>query len=240
MRQVVLDTETTGLETELGHRVLEVGCVEIIDRKITRRNLHHYINPQRDIDDGALEVHGITREFLADKPTFAEVWPEFLEFVRGSELVIHNAGFDIGFLNYEMQLISPDLGKMTDYCDVVDSLEIARNKHPGQKNNLDALCKRYNIDNSQRDLHGALLDAEILADVYLLLTGGQVNLGLDDEAEGPGASSVGIRRLPSDRPRLRVVRANDDELAMHRAKLESLDESSETGCVWMKLENAET
>lgn len=236
MRQVVLDTETTGLETEQGHRVLEIGCVEIVDRRLTRRHLHHYINPQRDIDDGALEVHGITREFLADKPAFAEVWTEFLEFVRGAELVIHNASFDIEFLNYEMRLMSSKLGRITDYCDVVDSLEIARHKHPGQKNNLDALCKRYNIDNSQRELHGALLDAEILADVYLLMTGGQVTLGLEDDVDGAGAASGGIRRLPTDRPRLRVIRANDEELSLHREKLEQLDGVADNGCVWKQLE----
>lgn len=239
MRQVVLDTETTGLEVEQGHRVLELGCVEIIDRKLTRRHLHHYINPQREIDDGALEVHGITREFLADKPRFEEVWSEFLEFVKGAELVIHNASFDIAFLNREMQLVSPSLGKITDYCTVVDSLEIARNKHPGQKNNLDALCKRYNIDNSQRELHGALLDAEILADVYLLMTGGQVTLGLDDVVEGPGMASAGIRRLPSDRAQLRVIRANDEELVLHRQALDRLDDESEGGCVWKQLESSE-
>ena len=239
MRQVVLDTETTGLEVEQGHRVLELGCVEIIDRKLTRRHLHHYINPQREIDDGALEVHGITREFLADKPRFEEVWSEFLEFVKGAELVIHNAGFDLAFLNHEMQLISPSLGKITDYCTVVDSLEIARNKHPGQKNNLDALCKRYSIDNSQRELHGALLDAEILADVYLLMTGGQVTLGLDDVAEGSGMASAGIRRLSKDRTKLRVIRANDEELALHRQTLNRLENESESGCVWTQLESSE-
>ena len=239
MRQVVLDTETTGLEVDQGHRVLELGCVEIIDRRLTRRHLHHYINPQREIDDGALEVHGITREFLADKPRFEEVWSEFLEFVKGAELVIHNAGFDVAFLNREMQLVSPSLGKITDYCTVVDSLEIARNKHPGQKNNLDALCKRYNIDNSQRELHGALLDAEILADVYLLMTGGQVTLGLDDVMEGPGMASAGIRRLLGDRAQLRVIRANDEELALHSQALDRLDDESENGCVWKQLESSE-
>lgn len=239
MRQVVLDTETTGLEVEQGHRVLELGCVEIVDRKLTKRHLHHYINPQRDIDDGALEVHGITREFLADKPTFAEVCQEFLDFVRGAELVIHNASFDVNFLNCEMDLVSSDLGRITDYCDVIDSLEIARNKHPGQKNNLDALCKRYNIDNSQRELHGALLDAEILADVYLLMTGGQVALGLDNASGGVLAANAGIRRLPADRPRLRVVRANDEELALHHQKLQQLDEAADHGCVWKQLEQVE-
>lgn len=237
MRQVVLDTETTGLETQEGHRILELGCVEIVDRKLTRRNLHYYINPQREIDDGALEVHGITREFLADKPIFADVWEEFLGFVKGAELVIHNADFDITFLNHEMKLMSAP-GKITDHCRVVDSLEIARHKHPGQKNNLDALCKRYNIDNSQRELHGALLDAEILADVYLLMTGGQVTLGLDEDREGIGMTASAIRRLPAERPRLAVIMADDEELARHFDKLEQLDRESESGCVWKRLEHA--
>ncbi|HKI74783.1 MAG TPA: DNA polymerase III subunit epsilon [Pseudomonadales bacterium] len=237
MRQVVLDTETTGLETGEGHRILEVGCVEIIDRKLTRNTLHHYINPQREIDDGALEVHGITREFLLDKPTFADVWDEFLDFVKGAELVIHNAAFDITFLNYEMKLMSAK-GKITDHCKVVDSLALARHKHPGQKNNLDALCKRYNIDNSKRELHGALLDAEILADVYLLMTGGQVTLGLDEAPRGAGTSESGIRRLSADRPRLAVIRASDEEVIRHREKLAQLEETSETGCVWNRLDSA--
>lgn len=236
MRQVVLDTETTGLEVEQGHRVLELGCVEIVDRKLTRRQLHHYINPQREIDEGALEVHGITKEFLADKPVFAEVWTEFLDFVRGAELVIHNASFDIAFLNNEMRQMSPTLGQMTDYCDVVDSLALARHKHPSQKNSLDALCKRYSVDNTQRELHGALLDAEILADVYLLMTGGQVALGLDDDIDGTGAASGGIRRLSEDRPRLRVIKASDEELALHFGKLEQLDKTAENGCVWKQLD----
>jgi DNA polymerase-3 subunit epsilon len=240
MRQVVLDTETTGLETEEGHRILELGCVEIVDRKLTRRHFHHYVNPQRDIDDGALEVHGITREFLMDKPAFEEVWAEFLDFVRGAELVIHNATFDIAFLNNEMRLMAPEIGQITDYCNVVDSLEIARRKHPGQKNSLDALCKRYNIDNSQRELHGALLDAEILADVYLLMTGGQVTLGLDASQGSAGGANSSIRRLSPDRPTLRVIRASEKELELHRHKLDRLDREAEQGCVWKQLELAET
>lgn len=236
MRQVILDTETTGLEIGEGHRILEVGCVEVVDRKLTRRHFHHYINPERDIDDGALEVHGITREFLRDKPNFAAVWPEFFEFVRGAELVIHNAPFDITFIDQEMKLIDKKLGSITDYCGVVDSLEIARRKHPGQKNNLDALCKRYNVDNSQRDLHGALLDAEILADVYLLLTGGQVALGLGESANASGLGASPIRRLPADRPALKVIAANDEELAEHERKLIALDESVGGPCLWRQLE----
>ncbi len=231
MRQVVLDTETTGLEVEGGHRIIEIGCVEVVGRRLTRRHYHQYINPQRDIDDGALEVHGITSQFLSDKPVFRDVWQAFLEFVEGSELVIHNAAFDVGFINQEMRLVDPSLGVITDYCGVVDSLELARHKHPGQKNNLDALCKRYNVDNSQRDLHGALLDAEILADVYLLLTGGQVTLGLGEESEASKKSRAEVK-LDTNRPPLRVVRADAEELAAHEAKLDALDGKSEQGALW--------
>ncbi len=233
MRQIVLDTETTGLEIQEGHRIIEIGCVEIVGRKLTRRHYHQYINPERDIDDGALDVHGITRQFLEDKPKFAEVWQSFLEFVEGSELVIHNAAFDIGFLDHEISLFDPSLGSLTDYCQVTDSLELARHKHPGQKNNLDALCKRYDVDNSQRDLHGALLDAEILADVYLLMTGGQATLGLGEEIEkvSIGNSSV---QLAIDRSALKVIRANEEELREHEAKLDELDRVSESGSLWRR------
>jgi DNA polymerase-3 subunit epsilon len=234
MRQVVLDTETTGLEVAQGHRILEIGCVEIIGRKITRRHFHQYVNPQRDIDDGALEVHGITQRFLKDKPLFADVWESFFEFVKGSELIIHNAAFDIAFINSEMQMLSPELGSLTDYCSVIDSLELARNKHPGQKNNLDALCKRYNVDNAQRDLHGALLDAEILADVYLLLTGGQVTLGLGDENEG--VMSGELKAIDKKRAPLKIIKATPEEMDRHFKKLDQLETSSESGCVWKELE----
>ncbi len=231
MRQIVLDTETTGLEIQEGHRIIEIGCVEIVDRKLTRRHYHQYINPERDIDDGALEVHGITRQFLEDKPKFAEIWQSFLEFVEGSELVIHNAAFDIGFLDHEISLFDPSLGSLTGYCQVTDSLELARHKHPGQKNNLDALCKRYDVDNSQRDLHGALLDAEILADVYLLMTGGQVTLGLGEEIERAGIVNSSVQ-LAIDRSALKVIRANEEELREHEAKLDELDRVSEFGSLW--------
>ena len=234
MRQVVLDTETTGLEIEEGHRIIEIGCVEIVGRKVTRRHYHQYINPERDIDDGALEVHGITRQFLMDKPRFAEVWESFLEFVDGSELVIHNAAFDIAFVNHEMKLIESSLGLLTDYCSVVDSLELARHKHPGQKNNLDALCKRYNVDNSQRELHGALLDAEILADIYLLMTGGQVTLGLGEESESVSLRSTAMQ-LNDDRSRLKVIEADESEVRAHEAKLDELDQISESGSLWRQL-----
>lgn len=227
MRQVVLDTETTGLEVEEGHRIIEIGCVELVDRKLTRSHFHQYINPQREIDDGALEVHGITQEFLRDKPVFSEVWEDFLAFVDGAELVIHNASFDVTFINYEMSLISRSLGKIENYCGIVDSLQIARQKHPGQKNNLDALCKRYSVDNSQRDLHGALLDAEILADVFLLMTGGQVALSLGSELGGDSETTASeIRRINPDRPRLKVISANESELASHEEKLDQIEASA--------------
>ncbi|MCB1645432.1 MAG: DNA polymerase III subunit epsilon [Pseudomonadales bacterium] len=236
MRQVVLDTETTGLEVESGHRVIEVGCVEIVDRKLTRRHFHYYINPERDIDDGAQEVHGISREFLMDKPLFRDIVDSFLEFVKGAELVIHNAGFDIAFLDAELKMANPKLGKMTDYCSVVDSLEVARSKHPGQRNNLDALCSRYGVDNTQRDLHGALLDAEILADVYLLMTGGQVALVLGESEDQSSSSGNETRRLSADRPRLRVIRATMDEIVRHEDKLDKIEKASGGNCVWRKRE----
>ena len=235
MRQVVLDTETTGLETSQDHRIIEIGCVELVNRRLTGRHYHQYINPERDIDEGALEVHGITLEFLQDKPTFPVIANEFLEFIGDSELVIHNAPFDVGFLNYELKRFDPTLGTIEDRCKILDSLVFARKKHPGQKNNLDALCKRYEVDNSQRDLHGALLDAEILADVYLLMSGGQRNLAL-----GSGASSnddedtsdqiIRIKRAGLSIP---IVRASQDELAHHQSKLEVLDKASGGGCLWL-------
>jgi DNA polymerase-3 subunit epsilon len=240
MRQVVLDTETTGLETEEGHRILEIGCVEIIDRRINGRHFHQYINPERDIDDGALEVHGITRESLADQPRFANIWPDFLEFVRDAELIIHNAAFDVGFINYEMSLMNDDAGVITSHCTIIDSLKIAREKYPGQKNSLDALCKRFSVDNSQRTLHGALLDAEILADVYLLLTGGQADLMLD--ANAGEKSEQGLhneRQLNADRPPLRVVKANDQELELHNRKLDEIEQQSGQLSMWRKSESTE-
>ncbi len=169
-RQIVLDTETTGLNPEQGHRIIEIGCVELIDRRLTGQHFHIYLNPERRIDDGAIEVHGITNEFLEDKPHFADVVADFISFVQDAELVIHNAPFDVGFINHEFSLLKKNLATVETYCSVFDTLTFARKKHPGQRNSLDALCKRYGIDNSHRDLHGALLDAEILADVYLLMT----------------------------------------------------------------------
>lgn len=184
MRQIVLDTETTGLEVSLGHRVIEIGCVELVNRRVTGNHWHYYFNPEREIDAGAYEVHGISNEFLREKHRFAELAGDFHDYVKGAELIIHNAAFDLGFLNHELGLLPTPLEPLETVCGVLDTLLLARQKHPGQKNNLDALCKRYEIDNSQRSLHGALLDARILADVYLMMTGGQTSLGLDVEQGG--------------------------------------------------------
>ena len=186
LRQIVLDTGTTGLEHSAGHRIIEIGCVELIDRRLTGNNLHRYLQPDREIDEGAMEVHGITNEFLLDKPRFADIVGEMMDYLRGAELIIHNAPFDVGFLNAELERIKPDPGRIADHCTVIDTLVMARRKHPGQRNSLDALCKRYGIDNSGRDLHGALLDAELLADVYLFMTGGQVTLSLSGMEEDGG------------------------------------------------------
>jgi DNA polymerase-3 subunit epsilon len=241
MRQVVLDTETTGLEPALGHRIIEIGCVEVINRRITGRHYHQYINPQREVDEGALEVHGISDEFLADKPLFAEIVDEFMAFVNGAELVIHNAPFDIGFLDHELKLHGNRYTSMRDYCGVVDSLVLARNKHPGQKNNLDALCKRYDIDNSQRDLHGALLDSEILADVYLAMTGGQTALSLGANGEDDGDETGGgvtIRRINEQRPKLKVITASPEEIKAHEDMLALISKKSGDNCLWNALESA--
>ena len=237
MRQVVLDTETTGLEVSQGHRIIEIGCVEIVDRKLTGRHYHQYIKPERAIDQGALEVHGITEEFLADKPVFARIADEFMDFIRGAELIIHNAPFDVGFIDSELKLLDKGARLVATECKITDSLQLARAKHPGQRNNLDALCQRYAVDNSNRTLHGALLDAEILADVYLLMTGGQTTLGLsaDDDATGSTAGSSGaIRRLAADRPKLRVISATDSETQAHEARLDKLSEIAENGAVWRR------
>ena len=236
MRQVVLDTETTGLEVSQGHRIIEIGCVEIIDRKLTGRHYHQYINPQRGIDQGALEVHGITEDFLADKPLFTKVVDEFMAFIRGADLVIHNAPFDVGFINSELKLADAAAQPLSHHCSVTDSLQLARTKHPGQRNSLDALCQRYAVDNSNRTLHGALLDAEILADVYLLMTGGQTHLGLsaEDQAGSGSEKRSTIRRLPTSRPALKVISASTDEMLKHEARLDVLANTSESGVVWRR------
>jgi DNA polymerase-3 subunit epsilon len=237
MRQIILDTETTGLEPSDGHRIIEIGCVEMIDRRLTGNTYHQYIQPDRQIDAGAIEVHGITNESLADKPRFADIAGEFIDFIRDAELVIHNAPFDVGFINHEFRLLGDATGRLEEYCRVLDTLALARRMHPGQRNSLDALCRRYEIDNSQRELHGALLDAEILADVYLAMTGGQVSLSLDagSTARNDGADTA-IRRLAADRPALKVIRATAEELAAHEARLDAIDGSCDDLPVWRRTD----
>jgi len=236
MRQIVLDTETTGLEPSDGHRIIEIGCVELVGRRLTGNSFHQYLQPDREIDAGAMEVHGITNEFLADKPRFSDIVEDFVRYIEGAELVIHNAPFDVGFINNELKLCEQGQ-QLSELCSVLDTLTMARKMHPGQKNNLDALCRRYEIDNTHRDLHGALLDAEILADVYLAMTGGQVSLLLGtgrDESEHTTAGEV-IRRLDAGRPPIPVIRATAGELEAHRGRLEAISGASGGASVWQQL-----
>lgn len=229
MREVVLDTETTGIEVREGHRIIEIGCVELLDRRLTGRHFHVYINPEREVEEGAFAVHGISDEFLADKPLFSDVADDFMHFVSGARLVIHNAAFDIGFLDAELSRLGGGHGRMADHCAVVDTLLMAREKHPGQRNSLDALCKRYGVDNSQRDLHGALLDTEILADVYLTMTGGQTALSLAGhgaEQQGSEAGPGVIRRLDPNRPRLKVLPPSEEELLAHVERLAAIEKAA--------------
>lgn len=226
MRQIVLDTETTGLEPYDGHRIIEIGCVELVNRKFTGNHYHQYLQPDREIDQGAMEVHGITNEFLEDKPRFVDVVDEFLEFIEGAELVIHNAPFDVGFLDHELSLLDTSKGKLSDYCSVLDTLVLARQMHPGQRNSLDALCKRYEIDNSHRELHGALLDSEILADVYLRMTGGQTSLTLGRQnAANQQTTETTVRRISANRQPLKVIKASEHEATEHQKKLSSLNDA---------------
>jgi len=237
MRQIILDTETTGLEPSQGHRIIEIGAVEMVNRRLTGSRYQQYINPDREIDAGAMAVHGITNEALADKPRFADVAEEFLRFIKDAELIIHNAPFDVGFINNELGLMKAKPRTIDKWCTVLDTLKLARSMHPGQKNDLDSLCRRYSIDNSQRSLHGALLDAEILADVYLAMTGGQATL-FQDSAEAAKASAAQAEgyRLDANRPRLPVLRASDAERAAHLAWLEEIDKQSGGKCLWKKLD----
>lgn len=241
MRSVVLDTETTGMPVTDGHRIIEIGCVEVIGRRLTGRHYHVYLQPDREVDEGAIAVHGITNEFLADKPRFRDVADEFFEFIRDAQLVIHNAAFDIGFINNEFALLGQqERAEITDHCSVLDTLLMARERHPGQRNSLDALCKRYGVDNSGRDLHGALLDAEILADVWLTMTGGQTNLSLAgdgaDGGNGGRAQPSPIRRLPADRQRTIVLRASDEEMVAHAARLAAIEKASGAPPLWVQLD----
>lgn len=236
MRQIVLDTETTGLEPAAGHRIIEIGCVELVNRRLTKKHFHRYINPERAVEAGALEVHGIEDDFLARQPVFADVAREFVEFVDGAELVIHNAEFDVGFINHELGQVEGVPDDIRERCGVLDTLRLARKLHPGQRNSLDALAKRYAIDNSMRELHGALLDAEILADVYLTMTGGQVSLSLDANAAEGGASEARMPSVNRSGLTLPVTSASADEVAAHEAMLERLREQAGGAVLWDAFE----
>jgi DNA polymerase-3 subunit epsilon len=242
MRQIVLDTETTGLEPDLGHRIIEIGCVELVNRRSTGRTFHKYLNPERAIDEGALAVHGISRADLDGKPKFAEIVEELMLFIGGAELVIHNAAFDVAFLDAELARIQGQARTIAALCRVLDTLALARSMHPGQRNNLDALCKRYSIDNSRRELHGALLDARILADVYLAMTGGQGALALV-ETTGSGNSAEGgraVRALVRPSVPLVVIAATEQELEAHAVMLAVINKASGGKCLWPVAPTAAT
>ncbi len=236
MRQVILDTETTGLEPEQGHRIIEIGCVELVNRRKTGRTFHRYLRPDREVDRGAIQVHGLTNEFLAQQPRFADVVEELIEFISGAELIIHNAAFDLAFLDAELKRLPGPLRQVRNICAVVDTLPMARQMHPGQRNSLDALCKRYGIDNSHRELHGALLDAQILLDVYLSMTGGQTALILGESTDA--SSDIAFEPVAAIiRPRglLRVLRATEEELVAHERMLATIDKSSGGKTIWKQL-----
>ncbi|GAB6067309.1 DNA polymerase III subunit epsilon [Methylothermus subterraneus] len=231
MRQIVLDTETTGIDVTLGHRIIEIGCVELIDRRLTGNRFHKYLNPEREIDQGALAVHGIDNAFLADKPTFAEIAEEFLAFIKGCQVIIHNAPFDLGFINAELRRAGPHFGCLEDHCTILDTLVLAKSKHPGQRNSLDALCKRYQIDNRHRDRHGALLDAELLAAVYLAMTGGQIGLGLESDS-GQVRPQIAPRQ-EQRRLNLKLANCPPEDLKAHQEWLERIDQASGGKCLWL-------
>ena len=232
MRQVVLDTETTGLEPEAGHRIVEIGCIELVNRRLTERTFQSYLNPDRAVDMGAFEVHGIDEEFLAQQPRFEDVAAEFLAFVDGAELVIHNAEFDVGFINHELRRAGSETQDIAERCRILDTLALARRLHPGQRNNLDALARRYQVDTSGRELHGALLDAGILAKVYLAITGGQVSLSLEAEADRDGAPYSSVTPVDRDGLTLAVVGASAEELKVHREMLARIEQSSGAPTLW--------
>ena len=235
MRQVVLDTETTGLEVQRGHRLIEIGCIELAERRPTGNRFHVYLNPDRAIDEGARAVTGISDEFLLDKKRFGEVAREFLDFIRGAEIIAHNAEFDVGFIDAELAGAGAELGKLADHASVLDSLALAREKFPGQRNSLDALCRRLGIDNSHRELHGALLDAQLLAEVYLAMTAGQGLLGFGEETAEQVTRVVAARVQITVRPR--VLRALVDEITAHVARLEAIEKASRGTCLWLQLES---
>jgi len=236
MRQVVLDTETTGLRVEEGHRIIEIGCMELINRKLTGRHFHYYLNPEREIDAGAMAVHGITNEFVQDKPLFSSIVTDFISFIADAELIIHNAPFDLAFLNYELSLTRKGFKMVGDYCRVIDTLVMARQMHVGQRNSLDALCKRYSIDNTKRELHGALLDANLLAQVYLAMTGGQGSFFEElNESNAETIKNVEtVASLLSERHNLLVLQADAEELAEHEKYLEMLKKQGK--CVWSTID----
>src|SRR5688500_8444226 len=236
MRQIILDTETTGLEPEQGHRIIEIGCVELINRRKSGRTFHRYLRPDREVDRGAIQVHGLTNEFLAQQPRFADVVEELIEFISGAELIIHNAAFDLAFLDAELKRLPGPLRAVRNLCSVIDTLPMARQMHPGQRNSLDALCKRYSIDNSHRELHGALLDAQILLEVYLAMTGGQTALILgEDTAANAQVAFEPVATVIRPRGLLKVFRASDDELVAHERMLTAIDKSSGGKTVWKQL-----
>jgi DNA polymerase-3 subunit epsilon len=246
MRQIVMDTETTGIDPREGHRIIEIGGIELVNRRFTGRTYHQYVNPERDIEAEAVEIHGITNERVANEPVFAQIADELWEFMRGAQLVIHNAPFDVGFFDHEFKLLNavrgePVLGPVAEHCSVLDTLKMAREMHPGQRNSLDALCKRYDIDNGQRVLHGALLDSEILAEVYLAMTGGQTALSLagNDEGDGrePGSAS-GVRRVERNGVPLTVLKPSEAEWQAHQQRLEQIRQSAGQ-CQWDALEMPE-
>lgn len=234
MRQIVLDTETTGLDASKGHRIIEIGCIELYERRATGRSFHRYINPQRAIDEGAQAVHGISIESLADKPLFRDIVDEFLAFIGDSEVLAHNANFDMSFLDAELALSGSQHGRLRDRVNVIDTLALARELYPGQRNGLDALCRRLGVDNSQRDLHGALLDARLLADVYLYMTAGQGDLGLASNATSD-QRSASQRPIAAGELRLRIVRATDAEQAAHQLRIAALDKAFKGESVWTQL-----
>lgn len=237
MRQIILDTETTGLEPEQGHRIIEIGCVELMNRRKSGRTFHRYLRPDREVDRGAIQVHGLTNEFLAQQPRFADVVDELIEFISGAELIIHNAAFDLAFLDAELKRLPGPLRQVRNICaSVVDTLPLARQMHPGQRNSLDALCKRYGIDNSHRELHGALLDAQILIDVYLAMTGGQTALILGETAEASSDDAFEpVAAVIRPRGLLRVLRASEEELVAHERMLAAIDKSSGGKTIWKQL-----
>lgn len=235
MRQIVLDTETTGLETTQGHRIIEIGCVELVNRRLTHNHFHHYLQPDRAIDAEASNVHGITDAFLKDKPRFADIVVELINFIKDAELIIHNADFDVGFINHELQLLHNNWQPVEHYCRILDTLALARTRHPGQKNSLDALCKRYTIDNTKRQLHGALLDAELLAEVYLAMTGGQVSLlAVDEQTETQHGDS--IERLSTQRAALPLIQPTVEELQAHEQFLAQMEQACGQECLWQRMD----